>query len=70
LCSLDDHAAAVAKVDGQDEQRPADPGGSVGRSRATEPDEFFDAVERGSVDELLDAGAHSDLDAMRHSAAM
>jgi threonyl-tRNA synthetase len=36
---------------------------------AVEPEEFFDAVERGSVDELLDAGAHSDLDAMRHSAA-
>src|ERR1700690_3686073 len=34
-----------------------------------EPEEFFEAVERGSVDELLDAGAHSDLDAMRHSAA-
>ena len=34
-----------------------------------EPEEFFDAVERGSVDELLDAGAHTDLDAMRHSTA-
>src|SRR5258707_7569632 len=31
--------------------------------------EEFDAPERGSADELLDAGAHSDLDAMRHSAA-
>ena len=30
---------------------------------------LFDAPERGSADELLDAGAHSDLDAMRHSAA-
>ena len=29
----------------------------------------FEAPERGSADELLDAGAHSDLDAMRHSAA-
>jgi threonyl-tRNA synthetase len=29
----------------------------------------FDAPERGSADELLDAGAHSDLDAMRHSTA-
>ncbi len=27
------------------------------------------APERGSADELLDAGAHSELDAMRHSAA-
>ncbi len=29
----------------------------------------FDAPERGSADELLDAGAHSEIDAMRHSAA-
>jgi threonyl-tRNA synthetase len=34
-----------------------------------EPEEEFEAPERGSADELLDAGAHSDLDAMRHSAA-
>ena len=33
-----------------------------------ETEELFDAPERGSADELLDAGAHSDLDAMRHSA--
>ena len=33
-----------------------------------EPDEFL-VAERGSVEELMDAGAHSDLDAMRHSAA-
>ena len=34
------------------------------------PDEVrFEAPERGSADELLDAGAHSDLDAMRHSTA-
>src|SRR6266576_3207467 len=32
-------------------------------------DALFDAPQRGSADELLDAGAHSDLDAMRHSAA-
>src|SRR5262245_43978658 len=30
---------------------------------------LFDAPARGSADELLDAGAHSDLDAMRHSTA-
>src|SRR4029077_21168160 len=29
----------------------------------------FDAPDRGSAEELLDAGAHSDLDAMRHSTA-
>ncbi len=33
-----------------------------------EPDEFL-VAERGSVDELLDAGAQSDLGPMRHSAA-
>jgi threonyl-tRNA synthetase len=32
-------------------------------------DHDFVAPERGSADELLDAGAHSELDAMRHSAA-
>ena len=32
-------------------------------------EETFDAPDRGSADELLDAGAHSDLDSMRHSAA-
>src|SRR4029077_14751550 len=40
---------------------------------AAEPPEeeelTFEAPTRGSADELLDAGAHSDLDAMRHSAA-
>jgi threonyl-tRNA synthetase len=34
-----------------------------------ETEEEFVAPERGSADELLDAGAHSELDAMRHSAA-
>jgi threonyl-tRNA synthetase len=33
------------------------------------PEEYFEAAVRGSVDELLDAGAQSDLDAMRHSTA-
>jgi threonyl-tRNA synthetase len=36
---------------------------------APEPEEEFEAPERGSADELLDAGAHSELDAMRHSTA-
>jgi threonyl-tRNA synthetase len=30
---------------------------------------LFESPERGSADELLDAGAHSELDAMRHSTA-
>jgi len=36
---------------------------------ADQTDDLFEAPERGSADELLDAGAHSELDAMRHSAA-
>src|SRR5215207_8483425 len=32
-------------------------------------EEEFVAPERGSAEELLDAGAHSELDAMRHSTA-
>ena len=43
-----------------EQQRPADGDGD---------EDVFEAPERGSADELLDAGAHSDLDAMRHSAA-
>jgi len=34
-----------------------------------EAEALFDAPERGSAEELLDAGAQSDLDAMRHSTA-
>ena len=34
-----------------------------------EDDALFEAPERGSADELLDAGAHDELDAMRHSTA-
>jgi threonyl-tRNA synthetase len=40
-----------------------------GMAGAAEHEDYFEAAVRGSVDELLDAGAHSDLDAMRHSAA-
>ncbi len=39
------------------------------RAMDEQPDEQFEAPERGSADELLDAGAHSEFDAMRHSAA-
>ena len=39
-------------------------------AEAGEPElEEFDAPVRGSAEELLDAGAHSELDAMRHSTA-
>src|SRR5207247_9555158 len=34
-----------------------------------EEETLCDAPERGSADELLDAGAHDELDAMRHSTA-
>ncbi len=37
--------------------------------QAIEVQEALEAPERGSADELLDAGAHAPIDAMRHSAA-
>jgi len=44
-----------------------------GRATIDEPDDALDesleAPERGSAEELLDAGAHAPIDAMRHSAA-
>jgi threonyl-tRNA synthetase len=49
-----------------DQSGQAGPAG--GAAQTEEPDEFEAAV-RGSADELLDAGAQSDLDAMRHSTA-
>jgi threonyl-tRNA synthetase len=52
-------------------QQAGDPMSDADQVRTTlseEPDEFL-VAERGSVEELMDAGAHSDLDAMRHSAA-
>jgi threonyl-tRNA synthetase len=41
----------------------------MGDEQAIEIQETLEAPERGSVDELLDAGAQAPLDAMRHSAA-
>jgi threonyl-tRNA synthetase len=41
----------------------------MGDEQAIEVQEALEAPERGSADELLDAGAHAPLDAMRHSAA-
>ena len=47
-----------------------EPGASVEeRAELEEAEALFDAPERGSAEELLDAGAQSDLDAMRHSTA-
>ena len=48
-----------------DQQRPDEPSG-IGVS---DDDVALEAPDRGSVDELLDAGAHAPLDSMRHSAA-
>lgn len=47
-----------------DERTPA-----AGAPAAETEEELLSVPERGSADELLDAGAHSELDAMRHSAA-
>ncbi|MCJ7711863.1 MAG: threonine--tRNA ligase [Chloroflexi bacterium] len=42
----------------------------AGAAGAADEEEIaFDAPERGSADELLDAGAHAPIDAMRHSTA-
>src|SRR6188472_4564811 len=44
--------------------------GQGGAAAAIEDEQpAFDAPERGSADELLDAGAHAPIDAMRHSTA-
>ena len=50
-----------------DEQATVAPDEAV--TDADQDEALFDAPERGSADELLDAGAHSELDAMRHSTA-
>jgi threonyl-tRNA synthetase len=54
----------MVEMSGDEKGRKAE----VAVATATD-DELFTTVERGSTEELLDAGAHSDLDAMRHSAA-
>ena len=56
----DDKAAAGGPVDAAPVAAGAD-------AVSDEPE--FEAPNRGSVDELLDAGAHAPIDAMRHSAA-
>src|SRR5215218_2941678 len=44
--------------------------GQAGGAAAIDDEEpAFDAPDRGSADELLDAGAHAPIDAMRHSTA-
>jgi threonyl-tRNA synthetase len=46
-----------------------DKGHDEGIAAVIDDEPAFDAPERGSADELLDAGAHAPIDAMRHSAA-
>jgi threonyl-tRNA synthetase len=59
-----------AKVEPKTQSAALDAAAAAGIDEPGELDEaLFDAPERGSADELLDAGAHTDLDAMRHSAA-
>jgi len=56
-----------------DQATDADKANAAAEQPATEvaalDDEVLEAPERGSVDELLDAGAHDEIDAMRHSTA-
>jgi threonyl-tRNA synthetase len=47
----------------------APPAADAGHAAGAVDVEILEAPERGSVDELLDAGAHDELDAMRHSTA-
>ncbi|HTK44914.1 MAG TPA: threonine--tRNA ligase, partial [Patescibacteria group bacterium] len=57
----------------QDDKAAAAPAGESRDAAGVAADaadaEVLAAPERGSVDELLDAGAHDELDAMRHSTA-
>ncbi|HET7829928.1 MAG TPA: threonine--tRNA ligase [Candidatus Limnocylindrales bacterium] len=46
-----------------------DRGHDEGIAAVIDDEPAFDAPERGSADELLDAGAHAPIDAMRHSTA-
>src|SRR3954470_22056431 len=46
-----------------------DKGQAAAAVEASEDEPAFDAPDRGSADELLDAGAHAPIDAMRHSTA-
>jgi threonyl-tRNA synthetase len=50
-----------------DVKEAAAPADEAAVAEGEEP--LFDAPERGSADELLDAGAYTELDAMRHSTA-
>ena len=53
--------------DGGQVPAAAPPAGAA--AETADQEEYFEAPVRGSAEELLDAGAHTEIDAMRHSAA-
>ena len=55
------------KMGAQDESQP--PAAAPVAGPPADPEDYFETAVRGSVEELLDAGAHTEIDAMRHSAA-
>src|SRR5712692_4971369 len=63
LVLSDERFRVPPEADMSEQRPPSDHGNDH------EDEDAFEAPERGSADELLDAGAKSDLDAMRHSAA-
>jgi threonyl-tRNA synthetase len=69
LYKADANASGRSGGDMSNEQQTEAPAQPASSELPVEPDEQFEASVRGSVDELLDAGAHTELDAMRHSAA-
>jgi threonyl-tRNA synthetase len=68
-----DEAVQAKASDAQGGVHGGAPSGGEGAADAPEievaDEELFDAPERGSVEELLDAGASGELDPMRHSTA-
>ncbi|MGZ6339295.1 MAG: threonine--tRNA ligase [Candidatus Limnocylindrales bacterium] len=69
---MDGILESVMSVDESQRSMPAEQGGGVRTEEsgpAVEAEELLAAPDRGSAEELLDAGAHSELDAMRHSAS-
>jgi threonyl-tRNA synthetase len=65
-----DNANAVVEADKAAAGEPTDSTAAADAAAGVGADaDLLVAPERGSVDELLDAGAHDELDAMRHSTA-
>ena len=70
-CTAGNDAAMIGDTGdemGDNDANQAPPAAAA--AAATEDtNQFFETVVRGSAEELLDAGAHGELDAMRHSSA-